>query len=760
MKKVFILSRILPTLIISILLSVSVHANPEYNTKKKPPEYNTKKKPRIVVLDFKNANEIAKKRKYGETVSAMIGTALADNANVILVENEDIRQQLQKESMEGTEGETDLSSKLGERVDVVVHGTVSLICEGEEIANNSDKEKGPWQACREDPQTEVDMRIASIRTNEVLSAKHFKVEAIKELRARVIENIDDVIETFLKPYSGRVKFTLEGYRDLDNQDPRKVRYTFYDDESLPLFSSDITLKFRPMSKSIINANGVRKHVDTTDEDYKLITSHFFAKKADGSDREESPDQLSIEIKNDNKLSSKKEESMDKELSIPLVTGEYKFELELAGYHITSEIVEIYPRQKRPISFAVDLKRASLEIITGESRPDTNMILLIGKDTWNGKPIPCYHKLPPYEQMIYDKYCNANEEDFICKAMFPEKDENTKKDRECTAEQIMLVWKPENRDHHTDWWDAKDYPSGYGYLKRKDDKAVSSQKTGDNYIIKNLPVGQYDMYTIPEPVITTGRVKIDAFLTKESISVEEEFLDKSNEPISLGRKNDKQSGEATIFLDPYYKGKKYIGKSILYIKNKSMPEWVVLGEIDRYGEIYLKGLEAGTKYTVRIRYQYDSFRGLQYSDDIIKINPEDNKPLQLISKLLPRRRQRAASAKTRSSRLTYVAPDNEQWIKNYINTIKTGSSQDWIKVSKKLLKNRELLHSKILNAIAIVLKKSYRSPRVADVDALAWFCRVLGKSGDKKYVSVLSDVAQKSTNNKLRSYARHALGQIT
>lgn len=42
-----------------------------------------------------------------------------------------------------------------------------------------------------------------------------------------------------------------------------------------------------------------------------------------------------------------------------------------------------------------------------------------------------------------------------------------------------------------------------------------------------------------------------------------------------------------------------------------------------------------------------------------------------------------------------------------------------------------------------------------VDAMAWFCRVLGQSGDGRYKSLLDDVAEKAATRKLRRYAESA-----
>ena len=46
-----------------------------------------------------------------------------------------------------------------------------------------------------------------------------------------------------------------------------------------------------------------------------------------------------------------------------------------------------------------------------------------------------------------------------------------------------------------------------------------------------------------------------------------------------------------------------------------------------------------------------------------------------------------------------------------------------------------------------------------IDALAWACRLLGKSGTTRYKTVLSEVADKASHPKVRSYAKKALGQI-
>jgi len=79
-----------------------------------------------------------------------------------------------------------------------------------------------------------------------------------------------------------------------------------------------------------------------------------------------------------------------------------------------------------------------------------------------------------------------------------------------------------------------------------------------------------------------------------------------------------------------------------------------------------------------------------------------------------------------------------------------------KQGARIVYKRYLQNTALLDAVSAELLKSYKTNRDNDkyyIDALAWMCNVLGRSGKSKYKATLQKVAQNSSNRKLKKYAQ-------
>ncbi|MCA1794203.1 MAG: hypothetical protein LC660_10115 [Desulfobacteraceae bacterium] len=69
---------------------------------------------------------------------------------------------------------------------------------------------------------------------------------------------------------------------------------------------------------------------------------------------------------------------------------------------------------------------------------------------------------------------------------------------------------------------------------------------------------------------------------------------------------------------------------------------------------------------------------------------------------------------------------------------------------------------VTNAISEVLLDNIGSKSAGNrtmTDALAWMCKALGRSGNSKYRSVLTEVIENSTSEKLKKHARKSLSML-
>jgi hypothetical protein len=123
-------------------------------------------------------------------------------------------------------------------------------------------------------------------------------------------------------------------------------------------------------------------------------------------------------------------------------------------------------------------------------------------------------------------------------------------------------------------------------------------------------------------------------------------------------------------------------------------------------------------------------------------------------------QTASLEKPAPSKPAVKKPSLSPEIKNYLRMIHSGNSREQRAAAKRIYRGR--IHKKILlEAIRKELLKGYsRNPRDRyHVDAMAWFCKVLGSSGNHSYASTLNQVAGSSSSRKLRKYAAKSLKML-
>jgi hypothetical protein len=133
--------------------------------------------------------------------------------------------------------------------------------------------------------------------------------------------------------------------------------------------------------------------------------------------------------------------------------------------------------------------------------------------------------------------------------------------------------------------------------------------------------------------------------------------------------------------------------------------------------------------------------------IAKPKPAPRKKIQTAS--LQKPKSSTPAVKTRS-----LSPE----IKSYLSKIHSGSGRQQRYAAKKIYRSR-LRQKVLLDAIRDELLKGY-AHQTRDryhVDAMAWFCKILGSSGNRRYAAALQKVANSSaTPRKLQKYAVKSL----
>ena len=90
---------------------------------------------------------------------------------------------------------------------------------------------------------------------------------------------------------------------------------------------------------------------------------------------------------------------------------------------------------------------------------------------------------------------------------------------------------------------------------------------------------------------------------------------------------------------------------------------------------------------------------------------------------------------------------------YIRMLQSSSAKDQRYAAKKICKS--YLHNRtLLDAVNKQLLRNYQKSDIdrRHIDAMAWFCNVLGRSKQSRYTSTLEKVANSDANRKLKKYA--------
>jgi len=524
--------------------------------------YSTTKKPRIVVIDFENTNKFAKDRGYGATVAAMIATALTKNANVLLVENKEIKKKIKNELKADAE-----LAQYEQYVEVVVHGAVSLIEEKGQAIKIIGKD-GKAEVRRKPSRLIVDLRIADLK--KALTSKNFDVKDFGNLRDRVEKNVNEFIVDYLRPYSGHVELLISGYRQCsDDADPRTIYDTFFSKDALKIDKEGVELSYRPLQETIINEKSKPDSRNTTDNDYDIIGDNFFRTRVSSSD-----------IKPNH-------------ISGPMIAGAYRFRLKIPGYKTIEEDITITAGgEPQLLNFDVKIETAALIHDAGQWHKKEEgfgyMIVLNGKEKWNGKEIALNKEEYEMITKIDDNSGDAQMRKCLCEADF-EREPNDS-DEYTPKKKLRLIWKPHEKFNEAKYDNKKE--SGYGYLPK-----IRSKIEGESYIIEKLPVGRYRLVTIPTPKKTYGHFILNAFMYQKEISIHE---GKENREQIVG-KAERGTETAIVFLDPFKYGTLIRDVATLRFRKTGYGtvSYGDMGKIHRYGEIILTGLEKDGSYAVII-----------------------------------------------------------------------------------------------------------------------------------------------------------------
>lgn len=100
------------------------------------------------------------------------------------------------------------------------------------------------------------------------------------------------------------------------------------------------------------------------------------------------------------------------------------------------------------------------------------------------------------------------------------------------------------------------------------------------------------------------------------------------------------------------------------------------------------------------------------------------------------------------------------IANYIINLRSNNSGTK-RNTAKIVYRRDIDHPAVMQTVVDELLKGVAqgSDDKYHVDAMAWFCNILGKTGKSKYLKTLDKVANSSTNRKIRKYAKKNLRKL-
>lgn len=109
---------------------------------------------------------------------------------------------------------------------------------------------------------------------------------------------------------------------------------------------------------------------------------------------------------------------------------------------------------------------------------------------------------------------------------------------------------------------------------------------------------------------------------------------------------------------------------------------------------------------------------------------------------------------------HARPTLPPHVVKYIKMLRSGDPRQQRYAAKKMIRS-SLYHPRLLEIVNQELLKGYQS-NMDDrlhVDTMAWLCKVLGTSGERRYSATLQKVAAETSNRKLRKYAERSLGYL-
>jgi TolB-like protein len=164
-------------LCISFLLVFATRAEASSVTESK-----RKRTPVIAVLPFRDVGAVAQKEGYGQAVTSMVSTHLRNETSFMVVERSQLTGIIDEKKLEMLELTEENRSRLARlhRVEVLLMGDVSVL----------------------DGVIQLDCRLISVQSGEVVVAQFDEVRSVKDLRGRMSALVKDIELKYLRQWMG------------------------------------------------------------------------------------------------------------------------------------------------------------------------------------------------------------------------------------------------------------------------------------------------------------------------------------------------------------------------------------------------------------------------------------------------------------------------------------------------------------------------------------------------------------------------------
>ena len=146
------------------------------------PEKKQKRTPVIAVLPFRDVGAVAQKEGYGQAVTSMISTHLRNETSFTVVERSQLAGIVDEKKLEMLELTVENRNRLARlhRVEVLLMGDVAVL----------------------DGIIQLDCRLISVQTGEVVVAQFDEVRTVKDLRGRMSALVKDIELKYLRQWMG------------------------------------------------------------------------------------------------------------------------------------------------------------------------------------------------------------------------------------------------------------------------------------------------------------------------------------------------------------------------------------------------------------------------------------------------------------------------------------------------------------------------------------------------------------------------------